>query len=70
MGKKSKRIGDIFFVVICLLVILLFVGQQYLGWFGGNKEDRVAAARETASEAQFLQEAGDTTLVSIENGDN
>lgn len=30
--KKRSRVGDIVFAVLCLLVIVLYVGQKWLGW--------------------------------------
>ena len=31
-NKKKGKAGDIIFIVLCLLIVLLFVGQKWLGW--------------------------------------
>ena len=30
--KKTSKAGDIIFVVLCLLIVILFIGQKWLGW--------------------------------------
>ncbi len=30
--KKTSKVGDILFVAICILIVILFIGQKWLGW--------------------------------------